>query len=63
MRLEGEPGHAAAREAANALHREIELLRSRTLAKAPKTWDDLTVLTVIALYWETRRDPALAGRG
>jgi hypothetical protein len=52
IRSEGEPGYEAACESANALHLEIELLRSRTLSKSPKTWDDVAVLAVIALYWE-----------
>jgi hypothetical protein len=50
------PADAAAEAEADKAQIAVELLRARTAARLPKTWDDVTVLAVIALYWRGELD-------
>jgi hypothetical protein len=52
LNLEGSPGHAEAYAESRRLQVEMERLRIRLAAKSPKTWEDVAVLAVIALYWD-----------
>jgi hypothetical protein len=49
---DGTPAHEKARAEARRLELKIERMRARIAAKPGKTWDDLAVLAVIALYWD-----------
>jgi hypothetical protein len=48
---DGTPAHEAARAEARRLHLEISRLRARIAAKPEKTFDDVAVLAIIALFY------------
>jgi hypothetical protein len=52
LAAEGLPSYAAACAEAERLEIELEHLRARIAAKSPKTWEDVAVLAVIAVYWD-----------